>query len=112
MTQILFGFLLTFATALIVIVGDVALKVAADGGKPVLSLLVVAGCILYACSAVFWYFAMRHLTLAQAGVGYSMLTLVALAVLGAVFFGETLRTREYAGLACALVSMVLMARLA
>ncbi|WP_223423482.1 EamA family transporter [Tateyamaria pelophila] len=112
MTQIMFGFALTFSTAMIVIVADVALKVAADGNKPVLSLLVIAGCVLYALSALFWFYAVQHLTLAQAGVGYSMLTLIALAILGAVFFGETLQAREYAGLACALMSMVLMARLA
>ena len=112
MTQIMFGFVLTFATAMIVIVADVALKVAADGNKPVLSFLVLAGCVLYALSALFWFFAVQHLTLAQAGVGYSMLTLIALALLGAIFFGETLQAREYAGLACALMSMALMARMA
>lgn len=112
MTQIMLGFLLTFATAVIVIVADVALKIAADGDKPMLSVLVIAGCVLYAVSALFWFVAVQHLTLAQAGVAYSMLTLVALAVLGAAYFGETLQAREYAGLVCALVSMVLMARVA
>ena len=112
MTQIMLGFVLTFATATIVIIGDVVLKVAAVGDKPMLSVLVVGGCALYAVSALFWFFAIQYVTLAQAGVAYSMLTLIALAVLGAVYFGETLQAREYAGLACALASMVLMARVA
>lgn len=112
MTHILIGFGLTFATALIVIVGDVILKVAADGNKPMMSMLVLAGCILYAGSALFWYYALKHVTLAQAGVAFSMLTLVALAILGSTVFGETLRMREYAGICCALMAMVLMARVA
>lgn len=112
MTHILFGFGLTFATAMIVIVGDVILKVAADGNKPVMSMLVLAGCVLYAGSALFWYYALKHVTLAQAGVAFSMLTLVALAILGATVFGETLRAREYAGIGCALLAMILMARMA
>jgi undecaprenyl phosphate-alpha-L-ara4N flippase subunit ArnF len=59
-----------------------------------------------------WFFAMQHVTLVQAGVAYSMLTLIALAVIGAAWFDEPLKAREYAGLACALLAMVLMSRIA
>lgn len=112
MTHILFGFGFTLITALIVIAGDTAIKYAADGGQPVWSALVIAGCMLYGLSALFWFFAMHHVTLAQAGVAYSMITLLALALIGAIWFGEVLHAREYAGLACALLAMVLMARIA
>lgn len=110
MTQILFGFGFTLVTAMIVIVADTAIKVAADGTHTLSSSLLTGGIILYAISAVFWFFAMRHVSLLQAGVAYSMLTLLALAVIGAVFFDEALHAREYAGLGCALVAMVLLAR--
>lgn len=53
---------------------------------------------------------MRHITLAQAGVAYSMLTLLALYAIGALVFGEELRMREYTGIGCALVSMILLSR--
>lgn len=112
MTQILFGFGFTLLTATIVIIGDTALKYAADGEKPMLSGLVILGCGLYAVSAVFWFFAMQHVSLVQAGVAYSMITLLALALIGAVWFGETLHAREYAGLACAMLAMVLLSRVA
>jgi drug/metabolite transporter (DMT)-like permease len=39
-----------------------------------------------------------------------MLTLVALAIIGALFFGERLGFREVAGIGCALTAMVLMIR--
>lgn len=112
MTQILFGFGFTLVTAIIVIVADTAIKVAADGTHSMSSSLLTGGIVLYAISAVFWFFAMRHVSLLQAGVAYSMLTLLALAIIGTVYFGETLQAREYAGLACALLAMVLLARVA
>ncbi|MFL4468867.1 hypothetical protein ACERZ8_02900 [Tateyamaria armeniaca] len=112
MTHLLFGFGFTLITALIVIIGDTAIKFAADGGHPIWSALVVLGCVLYGISALFWFFAMRHVTLVQAGVAYSMITLLALAMIGALWFGERLYAREYAGLACALLAMVLLARVA
>ncbi|MEO3415586.1 hypothetical protein AAFO92_13095 [Roseovarius sp. CAU 1744] len=112
MFALFFGFAFSLTTALIVILGDYLIKLAADDGQPVHSTLVMTGCALYAVSAVLWYFALLHVTLAQAGVAYSMLTLLALCALGAMYFDEQLYFREYAGIACALLAMVLMVRLA
>ncbi len=110
MTHFLFGFLFAFFTAAFVIIGDFAIKLAADGGKPVWSGFVLIGMLTYATSAILWFYAMRHVTLAQAGVIYAMLTLLALCVIGVIWFDERLYTREYLGIACACASMVLMAR--
>lgn len=112
MTHLAFGYTFAFFTALIVIIGDFAIKMAADAGHSISSGYVAAGVLLYAFSALLWFYAMQHVTLVQAGVAYSMLTLVALALVGAVWFGETLQFREYAGLSCALLAMVLMSRVA
>lgn len=112
MSALLFGFSFSLTTALIVILGDYLIKLAADGGLPVNFTLVMTGCALYAVSAVMWYFALLHVTLAQAGVAYSMLTLLALCAIGALYFDEQLYFREYAGIGCALLAMVLMVRIA
>ncbi len=112
MSALFFGLSFSLTTALIVIVGDYLIKLAADGGLPVHSTLVLAGCGLYAASAVMWYFALLHVTLAQAGVAYSMLTLLALCAIGVLYFDEQLYLREYAGIGCALLAMVLMVRIA
>lgn len=106
------GFSFALFTALIVILGDYLIKLAVDAGQKVTSPLVLTGCALYAVSALLWYFSLRHVTLAQAGVAYSMFTLLALCFIGAVSFGEQLYFREYAGIACALLAMVLMVRVA
>lgn len=110
MTHTFFGLLFAFATAIVVIAGDMLLKVAADANKPIWSSLVLGGCAIYALSAVFWLYAMRHVSLAQAGVAYSMLTLLALCIIGVVWFDERIYIREYIGIGCALAAMLLMAR--
>ncbi|MEM8728884.1 MAG: EamA family transporter [Pseudomonadota bacterium] len=110
MSNVLFDFGFSLITAMVVIAGDFILKLAADGDKPAWSGLVMVGAAIYAVSALFWFFAMRHVTLAQAGVAYSMLTLLALCLIGVTYFGERLETREFLGIACALAAMVLMVR--
>ncbi|MGA9433798.1 MAG: hypothetical protein WBV62_06145 [Roseobacter sp.] len=112
MSQIAFGYGFIVVLAFIVIVGDSVIKMAADAGHTVNSSYVVIGIALYAVSGVMWFFAMQHISLVQAGVAYSMLTLVALALIGALWFNEPLFLREYAGLACALMAMILMSRVA
>lgn len=109
--SILYGLALTATTALIVIIGDYLIKTAVDDGQPAGSLLVLFGCTLYAISALLWYYALQHVTLSQAGVGFSMITLIALCALGVWRFGETLEFREFAGIGCALAAMVLMVRI-
>jgi drug/metabolite transporter (DMT)-like permease len=71
---------------------------------------VTIGCGLYILSALLWFGAMHHVGLAQAGVAYSMITLLALALIGTVWFGEPVGWREIAGIACALLAMILMVR--
>lgn len=102
-----YGLLFSLLTALIVIVGDVAIKIAADRAS-LASLPMSAGALLYAASAVLWFFAMRHVSLGQAAVAYSMLTLIALFLIGVFAFGEPVGIRELAGVAFALAAMVLM----
>lgn len=112
MTNIVFGFGFSLFTALVVIFGDYLIKIAADNGNPVHSRLVLFGCLLYAGSAMLWYFSLLHITLAQAGVAFSMLSLIALALLGKFVFNEPLHFREIAGIGCALLAMILMVRIA
>lgn len=104
---VFYGLLFSFFTALIVIAGDIAIKISADRAILV-SPSMALGIALYACSAICWYFAMRHVSLGQAAVAYSMLTLIALAIIGAVAFGEKIGAREIGGIAMAIGAMALM----
>ena len=104
-----YGLMFSLFTALVVILGDYAIKIAADRAALV-SFPMYAGILLYAISAGLWFHAMRHVSLGQAAVAYSMLTLIALFILGALVFGEPVGRRELAGMVCALAAMVLMSR--
>lgn len=102
------GLAFSLLTAVVVILGDTFIKFAADAGR-FQSWAMAAGLALYLCSAVCWYAAMRHVTLSQGAVAYSMLTLVALCLIGATVFGEPLGGREIAGVSSALLAMALLA---
>ncbi|WP_425051741.1 EamA family transporter [Psychromarinibacter sp. S121] len=104
------GYIFALACALIVIIGDTLLKLAADKGHGLASMPLAVGCALYAISAVAWFLAMRHISLAQAGVAYAMFSLLALCVIGSVFFGERISWREVGGIGCAMAAIVLMVR--
>lgn len=110
MLQISAGYGFALACAVIVIAGDLALKVAADKELPITSPLILAGCALYALSAIAWFWAMRHISLAQGAVAYTMFSLLALCVIGVVAFEETLQAREIAGIGCAVLSVILLIR--
>ncbi|MGR3515397.1 MAG: hypothetical protein ACU0GG_21750 [Paracoccaceae bacterium] len=104
---LLYGLLFSLFTALVVILGDVAIKIAADRAA-LTSAHMGFGVVLYAASAVLWFFAMRYVSLGQAAVAYSMLTLIALFAIGALVFDEPVGVREVAGMACALAALALM----
>lgn len=112
MLHVFLGYGFAFMTATIVLGGDYLIKLAADGDMPLTSRHMVIGCMLYGISAIAWYFAMRHTTLAQAGVAFSMFSLLALCALGVLFFGEEIRPREGVGIVFALLSMILLMRIA
>lgn len=101
------GFIFAFLTAVLVIFGDTLIKVAADRAT-LSSPPMFAGMTLYAISAVCWYFTMRHAGLAEGAVAYSMLTLIALCLIGATIFDEPIGKREGLGLTFAVAAMFLM----
>lgn len=107
---LIYGLLFSLFTALVVILGDVAIKIAADRSA-LTSTHMVFGMTLYVISAVLWFFAMRYISLGQAAVAYSMLTLIALFLIGAVAFDEPVGLREVAGIGFALLAMALMSHL-
>jgi hypothetical protein len=67
MPQYLLGLGFITFTALVVILGDYVLKLAADRGHGTLSVAVALGVLLYGASALLWFAAMRHVTLATGG---------------------------------------------
>lgn len=110
MSPIVLGFLFSMSTALVVLVGDVVIKQAADRGHSALSPHVLTGIALYATSGLLWFVSVRNVTLASAGVTFAMVSLVSLVIIGAVAFDEPIHKRDWAGIFCALLAMGLMMR--
>ncbi len=109
MQSALIGLGFSFATALVVILGDYVIKLAADhDGSARGSAYLTWGCLLYVVSALMWFLAMRHIPLGAGAVAYSGFTLAGACAIGVIVFGEPFSVREAAGLACALAAVLLM----
>lgn len=92
------------------IVADYFIKVASQRDESLLTASFMVGAGLYVLSAGGWLFAMKTMTLAQVGVVYSVVTILALTAMGVIWFGETLGWREWLGILFALLSVALMGR--
>lgn len=107
---IIIGYGFALLTATLAIVGDYYIKLAADSGRSLISIYFTLGALFYIGSAAMWFGSLRQIGLAQAGVAYSMLTLLAVCAMGVLLFEEKLQMREVCGVICALLSMILMVR--
>lgn len=92
------------------IAGDYFLKRASERESPLMTRSFLAGLILYGSTAFAWVFVMRHLKLATIGVIYSVSMVLLLAGMGVLFFGESLSRTECAGIALAILSLLLISR--
>ena len=102
------SYLILAAIVTLTIFGDYALKSASLRAVPHTSLWFVTGAALYALTALGWMWLMQGHSLAQIAVLYSSATILLLTGVGVVFFGETLSTRQIAGIGAALFSVVMM----
>ena len=97
-----------FLVVVFTILGDYALKVATKYPEPLLSIWFLMGALLYGLTAVGWMLLMQTYNLAQISVIYSSITIIALVLIGHLFFDETTTGRQGLGVAAALAAVVLM----
>ena len=100
------------AIAVLTTLGDYYLKLASQQNSAIFNCWFVVGLLIYATGAFGWVYAMRHMKLATIGVVYSLSTVLLLAALGVIVFGESLNRYEVAGIGLALLSILLMTRFA
>lgn len=94
------------------VLGDYFLKVASEKEQSLKSPWFYLGFALYASTAFGWVFVMKHLKLATISVLYSVSMIVLLTSVGVVFFRESLKATEIAGLVMAIASLILLMRFA
>ncbi|MEI6430442.1 MAG: hypothetical protein WCO45_18965 [Pseudanabaena sp. ELA607] len=94
--------------SLVAVTGDYFLKVASSSEQSINTIWFVLGISTISSTAFGWVYTMKHLKLASIGAIYSVCTVVALAVVGVVFFQETLNYYEIAGIVMAITSLILL----
>jgi|SRR3989338_10050317 len=103
---------LIIALSLLGVLGDYFIKLAGNGEKYIEPKWFILGTLIFASTAVGWFFAMKHVKLGSLGIIYATTTVLALVVVGAMFFKETLNTYEIVGIITGIISIVLLARFA
>ncbi len=104
------GIAITGFSVATAIIADYFIKVASQKEASLLTWSFLIGASLYVLSAGGWLFAMKTMTLAQVGVVYSVVTILALTAMGVIWFEEVLGWREGLGIFFALLSVLLMSR--
>jgi multidrug transporter EmrE-like cation transporter len=99
---------LVFALSVAGVIADAALKFSSEQSAPFANRYFGAGAVIYAATAFAWVPVMKHLKLAVLGAVYSVSTALLLAVIGVAFFHEALQSREIAGIALGVASLLLL----
>ena len=103
---------LVLAISGVCIVGDYFLKRASQSATPFRTLDFAIGTLVFAATAIGWVLLLPRMKLGVVGVVYGVSTVLFMALLGSLVFGESLRPREMLGMALGIASMVLLARFA
>ena len=96
--------------SLVGVLGDYILKLAGSGPKTVDIKLFILGTIVYASTAMGWFFVMKYIKLGSLGLVYATTTVLALSIVGVVFFKESYNMYEIIGLIAGFLSILLLAR--
>lgn len=104
--------IVTIILALAVAVTDYFLKIASASSSPFLNRNFLIGLLITVLCTFGWVLVMPHLKLAYIGVIYSLTVVLSLAVVGTVFFDETLKPSEWLGVGLAITSLFLLYRVA
>jgi multidrug transporter EmrE-like cation transporter len=92
------------------VLGDYFIKLSGNGSKYILYQPFFIGMILYALTAVGWFYVMKHIKLGPLGIFYSVTTVILLALVGTIFFKEHLNIYEIVGIVLGIISIIILAR--
>ncbi len=90
------------------VLGDYFIKLSGSGSKYIAYLPFFTGMIVYALTAVGWFFVMKHVKLGLLGVLYSLTTIILLTIIGAIFFKEQLNIYDIVGIVLGIISIIIL----
>ena len=103
---------LTMVISGVCIIGDYYLKRASQTAAPFRTMAFAIGVLIFASTAIGWVLIFPHMKLGVVGVVYGVSTVLFMALLGRLVFGESLRPQELFGMGLGIASIVLLARFA
>ncbi|HLF54829.1 MAG TPA: transporter [Candidatus Nanoarchaeia archaeon] len=112
MNKIITVLLVTIGMTIIGVIGDTILKLAGSGTRYIDWKLFTIGFILYASTALGWFFVLKHMKLATVGAFYSVILILLLTFVGIFYFKETIDLYEMTGIGAAIISLMLLTRFA
>lgn len=92
------------------VLGDYFIKLSGESKSTIFSYHFFIGFCIYASTAFGWFYVMKHVKLGTLGVFYSISTVLLLALVGTIFFKESLSSVEIIGIILAIVALILLAR--
>ncbi len=104
--------LIIIGLSLVGVLGDYFLKLSGHGSSYINWPLFLIGMAVYSSTAIGWFFVMKNIKLGTLGVVYATTTVLALALVGALFFKESLNVYEVLGVVAGLISIFLLSRFA
>jgi len=94
------------------VIGDSFIKLSGSGKSYMDVKWFILGFVIYALTALGWFFVMKNIKLSTLGVFYAISTIVFLTLVGVFYFKEPLSYIEIIGIILAIVSVILLARFA
>jgi len=93
------------------VLGDYFIKMSGDSKTKYIDLKwFIIGFVLYASTAIGWFFVMKNIKLSTLGVIYGVTTIIALTIVGVLFFKEHLNIYEIIGIIAGVSSIILLSR--
>lgn len=109
--NILFTSLIIVGLSLIGVWGDYFIKMSGNHPEKYIDYkYFIIGLLLFSSTAIGWFFVMKHIKLSTLGVIYGVTTILALTLIGTLFFKENLNFYEIIGLILGLSSIFLLVR--
>ncbi len=107
---VLLAFLIGVALSLITVIGDFFIKHSSlqqsfNGWR-----YLILGAVIYALTALGWFFVMRKIKLFTAGAVYAISCVILLTLISIFYFKEKATALEILGVSLAIVSLVLLFR--
>ena len=103
--------LIVVGLSLVGVLGDYFIKLSGHSEIKYVDLKwFIIGFAVYASTAIGWFFVMKHIKLSTLGVLYGVTTVIALTLVGVLFFKEHLNTYEIIVIIAGVSSIILLSR--